>query len=155
MRHDDPRGPYGGAPVQVRYRSAEAVHGSGPKTVRNIRAMIHRALVDAVAWKYIADNPASNIKPPKHPRERRTVWKPDQIQTFLMSVQQYRFAALFLLELTTGIRRGQICGPKRSAVDVDTGEITRRGGGRRPGTALTGPTVAFGGRGPRVGPARR
>jgi integrase len=52
------------------------------------------------------------------------VWKPDQIQTFLMSVQRDRFVALFLLELTTGIRRGQICGLKWSAVDLDTGEIT-------------------------------
>src|ERR1700682_4145106 len=80
--------------------------GLAPKTVRNIHAMIHRALVDAAAWKYIAYNPTSNIKPPKRPRTRRTVWKPDQIQTFLMSVQRDRFAALFLLELTTGIRPG-------------------------------------------------
>jgi site-specific recombinase XerD len=72
--------------------------------------MLHRALVDAVAWKYIAYNPASNIKPPKRPRNRREVWNSDQIQTFVMSAQQDRFAALFLLELTTGIRRGQICG---------------------------------------------
>jgi integrase len=74
--------------------------------------------------KYINDNPASNIKPPKRPRTRRKVWKPDQIQAFLMSVQHDRFAALFLLELTTGIRRGQICGLKWSAVDLDAGEIT-------------------------------
>lgn len=86
--------------------------------------MIHRALVDAVAWKYIAYNPASNIKPPKRPRKRRTVWTPDQIQAFLLSVQRDRFAPLFLLELTTGIRRGQICGLKWSAVDLDAGEIT-------------------------------
>jgi integrase len=39
------------------------------------------------------------------------VWNPSQIQTFLMSVQRDRFAALFLLELTTGIRRGQIGRP--------------------------------------------
>ena len=98
--------------------------GLAPKTVRNIHAIIHRALVDAVAWKYIADNPASNVKPPKRPRTRRKVWNPDQIQAFLTSVQHDRFAALFLLELTTGIRRGQICGLKWSAVDLDAGEIT-------------------------------
>lgn len=92
--------------------------------MRNIHAMIHRALVDAVAWNYIPYNPASNIKPPKRPRRRRTVWNPGQIQTFLMSVQRDRFAALFLLELTTGIRRGHICDPKWSGVDLDTGEIT-------------------------------
>lgn len=52
------------------------------------------------------------------------VWTPDQIQAFLLSVQRDRFAPLFLLELTTGIRRGQICGLKWSAVDLDAGEIT-------------------------------
>ncbi|MGV0675979.1 tyrosine-type recombinase/integrase [Mycolicibacterium fortuitum] len=98
--------------------------GLAPKTVRNVHAMIHRSLADAVAWKYIQYNPASNIRPPKRPRKRRTVWRPDQIQTFLASVQQDRFAALFLLELTTGIRRGQICGLRWSAVDFDAGEIT-------------------------------
>ena len=98
--------------------------GLAPKTVRNIHALIHRALVDAVAWKYIADNPASNVKPPKRPRTRREVWNPDQIRAFLTSVRHDRFAALFLLELTTGIRRGQVCGLKWTSVDLDAGEIT-------------------------------
>ena len=92
--------------------------------MRNIHALIHRALVDAVAWKYIADNPASNVKPPKRPRTRREVWNPDQIRAFLTSVRHDRFAALFLLELTTGIRRGQVCGLKWTSVDLDAGEIT-------------------------------
>jgi integrase len=94
------------------------------RCLRSIPTMIHRALVDAVAWKYISDNPASNIKPPKLPRTRRKVWTPDQIQVFLKSVQQDRFAALFLLELTTGIRRGQLCGLKWSGVDLDKCQIT-------------------------------
>jgi integrase len=103
--------------------SKQTTRGLAPKTVRNIHALIHRALVDAVAWKYINDNPANNIKPPKRARTRRKVWNPDQIQPFLTSVQRDRFAALFLLELTTGIRRGQVCGLKWTAVDVEAGEI--------------------------------
>lgn len=98
--------------------------GLAPKTVRNIHAMIHRALVDAVAWKYMSDNPASNVKAPKLARTRRQVWTIEEIQTFLASIRNDRFAALFLLELTTGIRRGQVCGLKWSSVDLDAGEIT-------------------------------
>lgn len=86
--------------------------------------MIHRALVDAVAWKYISDNPASNVKPPKLARTRRQVWTTEEIQTFLASIRTDRFAALFMLELTTGIRRGQVCGLKWAAVDLDAGDIT-------------------------------
>jgi integrase len=98
--------------------------GLAPKTVRNVHAFLHRALVDAVAWKYLTDNPASNVKPPRRPRTRGQVWKPEEIRTFLASVRHDRFAALFLLELTTGIRRGQVCGLKWDAVDLDRGEIT-------------------------------
>lgn len=98
--------------------------GLAPKTVRNIHSFLHRALADAVAWKYISENPASNVKPPRNPRTRRHVWKPEEIRTFLASAREDRFAALFLLELTTGIRRGQICGLKWSAVDLDAGKVT-------------------------------
>lgn len=98
--------------------------GLAPKTVRNVHASLHRALVDAVAWKYLTDNPAGRVKPPRRPRTRRQVWKPEEIRTFLASVRHDRFAALFLLELTTGIRRGQVCGLKWDAVDLDTGDIT-------------------------------
>jgi integrase len=111
-----------------RYRSGIAPKpvspGLAPKTVRNVHAFLHRALVDAVAWKYLSDNPASNVKPPRRPRTRRQVWKPEEIQTILVSVRHDRFAALFLLELTTGIRRGQVCGLQWDAVDLDSGEIS-------------------------------
>ena len=44
-----------------RYKSGiipkQMTRGLAPKAVRNIHAMIHRALVDAVAWKFINDNP--------------------------------------------------------------------------------------------------
>jgi hypothetical protein len=38
--------------------------GLAPETVHDIHATIHRALVDAAAWKYIDGNPASKAKPP-------------------------------------------------------------------------------------------
>jgi integrase len=98
--------------------------GLAPKTVRNVHAFLHRALVDAVAWKYLVDNPASNVKPPRRPRSHRQVWKTEEIQTFLASVRNDRFAPLFLLELTTGVRRGQVCGLKWSAVDLESGHVT-------------------------------
>ncbi len=72
----------------------------------------------------MADNPATNVKPPRLPRTRRTVWSPEEIQKFLAAVRNYRFAALFLLELTTGICRGQVCGLKWSDVDLDASEVT-------------------------------
>lgn len=112
----------------IRYKSGRIPKphspGLAPKTIRNIHAMIHRALADAVAWKYLSHNPASNVRPPKRVRSRRPVWEPGQIQAFLRSVQNDRFAALFLLELTTGVRRGQLCGLKWADVDLDARLLT-------------------------------
>jgi integrase len=72
----------------------------------------------------LAPKTVRNVKPPRRPRTRRTVWKPEEIRTFLASIRDDRFAALFLLELTTGIRRGQVCGLKWCDVDLDAGRIT-------------------------------
>jgi integrase len=52
------------------------------------------------------------------------VWNSDEIRVFLSSVRDDRFAALFLLELATGIRRGQICGLRWAAIDLQVGKIT-------------------------------
>ena len=46
------------------------------------------------------------------------------MQTFLVAVRHDRFAALFLLELTTGIRRGQVCGLRWESINLDTGEVS-------------------------------
>ena len=67
-----------------RYKSGiipkQMTRGLAPKTVRNIHAMIHRALVDAVGWKYTNGNPASNVKPPRLPRTRRKGGSPTRFR---------------------------------------------------------------------------
>ena len=59
-----------------------------------------------MALKYIKFNPAAVIKPPRLEREQRAVWTPAQTQAFLRAVPGDRLRALFLVELTTGIRHG-------------------------------------------------
>src|SRR5207344_2780050 len=39
--------------------------GLEPKTVRNVHVMLHKALADAVAWRYVVENAAEHAKPPK------------------------------------------------------------------------------------------
>ncbi|MCU1644955.1 MAG: Tyrosine recombinase XerC-like [Nocardia sp.] len=98
--------------------------GLEKKTVRNIHITIHRALVDAVAWKYLTDNPADDAKPPRAARSRRPVWTPEQATQFMDSISFDRFYALFRLELTTGLRRAEICGIRWPSLDLDTGTLS-------------------------------
>lgn len=99
-------------------------HGLDSKTLRNIHAALRTALDDAVTLKYIQHNPAAAIKPPRLERKQRAVWTPAQTQAFLRAVPRDRLKALFLLEPTTGIRRGHLCGLTWSNVDLDRGRIT-------------------------------
>lgn len=80
--------------------------GLDSKTQHNIHAALRTALEDVVALKYIKFNPAAVIKPPRLEREQRAVWTPAQTQAFLRAVPGDRLRALFLVELTTGIRHG-------------------------------------------------
>ena len=52
--------------------------GLAPKTVKNVHRMMHRALADAVAWRYIEYNPAEHAsaapgKPEGNPQARHHV----------------------------------------------------------------------------------
>ncbi|MBF6238674.1 tyrosine-type recombinase/integrase [Nocardia otitidiscaviarum] len=98
--------------------------GLAPKTVRNIHVMLHRAFTDAVAWKYVVDNPAEKAKPPRVPRSKRPVWTPEQAAAFMNSIRYDRFYALYLLELSTGLRRAEICGIRWPSLDLDTGVLS-------------------------------
>ncbi|MGH3985192.1 MAG: site-specific integrase [Pseudonocardiaceae bacterium] len=80
--------------------------------------MLHRALADAVSWRYLSRNPASDARPPKAARQRRPVWTPEQLRAFLHHAREDRFYALYLLAITTGMRRGELCGMRWSAVNL-------------------------------------
>jgi integrase len=98
--------------------------GLEPKTVRNVHVMLHAALANAVKWRYVVENVAEHVKPPKVRRRRPTVWTPAQLRAFLTFVRADRFYALFLLAATTGLRRGELCGLRWPALDLDAGTLS-------------------------------
>jgi len=100
-----------------------------PKTVVNTHRMLHRAWEDFTVWGWAKRNVISDAHPPRVPREGRKVWTVTQLQTFLQRARSDRFFALWLLEVTSGMRRCELAGVRRDLLDLDTGtlviEITR------------------------------
>jgi hypothetical protein len=47
--------------------------GLAPKTVRNIHALLHRALKDAARWGYVPHNRADDVDPPQGASPERKV----------------------------------------------------------------------------------
>ena len=84
--------------------------GLSPKTVRSVHMLLHAALEQAVRAGIIAKNPTMECKPPKLDRKEMKVIQPEQIGDYLQAAAERNVLPLFFLELTTGLRRGEICG---------------------------------------------
>jgi integrase len=100
--------------------------GLAPKTVRNIHAMLHRTLKDAVRSGYLVRNVADAVTPPRGGSPEMQVWTPEQLRAFLAHVRQDRLYALWLLVATTGMRRAELAGLRWVDVDLDAARLSPR-----------------------------
>lgn len=103
---------------------AEYSPGLKSKSVRNIHRLIHRAFDDAVAWDYLHFNPAQHASLPREPRRRRAKatpqpWSVQELAQWLRVAQRDRFAGMWLLAATTGMRRSELLGVRRESLDLD------------------------------------
>lgn len=98
--------------------------GLEPKTVRNIHTMLHAALANAVGWRYVMENVAEQVNPPRVERRKPTVWTAAQMKKFLTYISNDRFYALYLLAATTGFRRSEVSGIRWSALDLDAATLS-------------------------------
>lgn len=95
-----------------------------PKTVKNIHGVLHKALDQAVANRYIRFNPADSCVLPRVVRKEIKPLESDQIAAFLQAVRGDPFEDLFLVTLFTGLREGEILGLTWDCVDLDNGILT-------------------------------
>ena len=86
-------------------------HELSDTMVRRVHAMLHRCLRDAEAAHVIPRNPATGAVLPKASAKPRQILAREQMQTFLAAVDGNEvWRDFFYTELTTGLRRGEICG---------------------------------------------
>jgi integrase len=100
--------------------------GLKPKTIKNVHALIHRALEDAVDQGLVTRNVAAlrSARPPKLEKTERGVWTPENLRVFLIAMADDRLAALWLLLATTGLRRSEALGLPWRALDLEGGQLT-------------------------------
>ncbi|MDQ2879911.1 MAG: site-specific integrase [Actinomycetota bacterium] len=106
---------------------AEYLAGLSPKSVRNVHRLLHRALGDAVAWDYLVFNPAEHASLPRERRRGRSVpqpWSVEELAQWLRRAQEDRFAGMWVLAATTGMRRSELLGVRRDSLDLDAGTLT-------------------------------
>jgi integrase len=126
--------------------------GLNPKTVRNIHAVLSKALTDAMRLRLVARNAVSRALLPKVTTPQPRAWRPEELRAFLKRVEADRWATMWRLYAMTGMRRGEVLGLRWSDVDLDDGSLRvvwqrTVAGGRavegRPKTASGERTVAL------------
>ena len=123
---------YAARAAVLRYRRgrvpAESSSGLAPKTVKNLHRILHRAFKDAVAWDYLTLNPAEHASLPREQRKGRRTrpqpWTVGELAAWLRVALSDRFAALWLLAATTGMRRSELAGADRDLLDLEAATLT-------------------------------
>src|SRR5438445_11336942 len=114
-----------GAQIERALREIRNDRGMGAATTRRVFATLRAALNKAVRQGLIATNPCASVELEGEVEHRAPahVWTPLQVRTFLTHVRDDRLHALYLLVVTTGLRRGEAIGLRWAEVDLDAGLI--------------------------------
>ena len=103
-------------PGQVRGLSSATIHG--------VHATLHHAIQAAVEQGLIPANPAAEVDPPKVIRQPMHILNEEQLDTFMEAIKADPiWHDFFYTELTTGLRRGEICGLMWTDFDVREGTL--------------------------------
>ena len=95
-----------------------------PRIVQGILGILRKSLDQAVAEKLILSNPAANCKAPKTLRKEMKVLPEELIGPYLHEAKQRGVFAPLYLELTSGLRRGELLALQWSDLDLDAGTLS-------------------------------
>ena len=100
-----------------------ADRGLSPRTIQYTRAILRRALGQALKWGLVTRNVATLVDPPSVPRAEFRALTPQEARCFLDAVQGDRLEALYTVAVALGLRQGEALGLRWEDVDLDRGEL--------------------------------
>lgn len=115
------------APQQLKKLYADKLkEGLSAVTVSAIHNLLHRALDDAVKWDVLSRNVCDRVSPPRKVRQEIKPLTLEQTHLLLEAVHDHPHEALFVLALTTGMRRGELLGLKWQDINFQEGVLQVR-----------------------------
>ncbi len=102
------------------------IYGTGlaNSVIRSIHAHCRAALEKAVAEKLLRRNPAEHCKLPPKKYPEVQILRPDEMQRLLMQAYVDGYYEMFLLDLSTGMRRGELLALQWKDINFEENTIT-------------------------------
>jgi integrase len=97
--------------------------GLSPTTVHHVHTLLHRALQQANRWGLVARNVTTLVDAPRDAHHEMQTLSPEQSRQLIEAARGHRLEALFVLALTTGMRRGELLGLRWQQVDLEGGSL--------------------------------
>ena len=98
--------------------------GLKPMTVRHVHAIVHRVLGQAVRWDAAIRNVADLVDPPRVEHSEVAVLGVEETRRLLAAAAGDRLEALYVLAVTTGMRRGELLALRWKHVNLDQGRLS-------------------------------
>lgn len=113
--------------ILARHGNRITGEGLASGTIRGIHAMFHEAMGAAQQAGLIPRNPTEDIDAPKFSYKAKKVLTEAQLERFMEAIRTDEiWCDFFYTELTTGLRRGEICGLKWEDFDEAKGRLRIR-----------------------------
>ncbi|MFR7745148.1 MAG: tyrosine-type recombinase/integrase [Acutalibacteraceae bacterium] len=94
------------------------------KTIRGLHTMLRQCLEQAVTERLIPYNPANGCRLPKKEKKKMQIIPPEKIRDYLKAAEEWGVLPMFYLELSTGLRRGELVALLWSDLNLQTKTLT-------------------------------
>lgn len=109
---------------RLRKEQKAAKSGLSNATVRGIHMMPHNAFDRAKKEKLILSNPAEDCIIPKPEKQAMIILYPEDMKAYLATAEEYGVLPMFYLELTSGIRKGELVALLWSDLNIEERTIS-------------------------------
>lgn len=97
--------------------------GLSPRRVHHLRAVLRRALGQAVRWGLLSRNAAALAAPPRVAYQPPPAMDPATARRILEAVAGDRLGPLYTVALATGLRQGELLGLRWEDVDLERASL--------------------------------
>ena len=104
-------------------KSAKGRAGLSPRSVSLATGLLKAACAWAVQAELLGRNPIASVRRPRPETKVMSIWTDAEAKAFLRATREDRLHFLWALALTRALRRGELCGLRWQAVDLDAGTL--------------------------------